>query len=121
MAAYTPILPPASVGLSDVLRPIRDLSASGFGALLTAVSGPRSFSLTKQELDHLHKQLSIEVTKLTFLLAALSYVHTHISRDIDAGIDYADAITAFVTELEQHDAAWGANKDDVKERFSSLL
>ena len=55
MAAYSSIIPPNSLG--ELVRPIVEMSDAEFVALNTAVSGPRSFSLKKEDVERLRNQL----------------------------------------------------------------
>jgi len=118
MAAYSAIIPPASLG--EALRPLRDLSSTEFSALVVAISGPRSFSLSKDELETLRNQLPAQGPNLTFILGALSFLYSHIARIVEAGIPYGDAISASVDALDK-DADWGEKKDEVRDRLASIL
>jgi hypothetical protein len=123
MAAYSSILPPNSLG--ELIRPIVELSDSEFSALTSAVSGPRSFSLKKQEIERLRNLLPPPAAKnLTFLLTALSFLYAHISRQTDAGMSYDDSISATVQEIEA-DSGWGETNAKIGkiaiERFAILF
>jgi hypothetical protein len=123
MVAYSSILPPNSLG--ELIRPIVEMSAGNFDVLSAAVSGPRSFSLKKDEIEKLRSQLPPSAAKnLTFLLTSLSFLYSHIARQVDAGMPYVDAITATVEEL-QEDTGWGekieAKRKSAVERFSKLF
>ena len=105
MAAYSSIIPPNSLG--ELVRPIVEMSDAEFVALNTAVSGPRSFSLKKEDVERLRNQLPASAAKnLTFLLTGLSFLYSHLARQIEGGMPYADAVQATVDELED-EAHWG--------------
>src|SRR5437899_2967777 len=118
MASYTSILPPRSLG--DALRSVADLSEAEFAALLSAVSGPRSFSLTNDQIAALQAQTPSCAGNLAFLLAALSYVSSHVARLSEAGMQIPEAIDSIVGELDR-EAQWGENKAQAKARFAALL
>jgi len=119
MVAYSSILPPNSLG--ELIRPIADISASEFETLNSAVTGSRSFSLKKDEIERLRNQLPQAAAKnLTFLLTALSFIFSHISRLTEAGMPYGEAINDTVDELNG-DANWGEKKAQVIERFTILF
>jgi hypothetical protein len=119
MAAYSSILPPNSLG--ELLRSIVDMSPAEFEVLNTAVTGSRSFSLRKDEIEKLRNQLPpAAANNLTFLLTALSFLYSHIARQLEAGMTYTDAIDATVAELDQQ-AKWDAKRKDAIERFSILF
>jgi hypothetical protein len=118
MATYSPIIAPTSVW--QAVRPLGDLSTAEFNALVSAVSGPRSFSLSKEELEALRNQISVRSVNPTFLLAALGFLSSHVARLVESGVPYADAITAMTDELEA-EAKWGEKKDEVRKRFGAIL
>ena len=118
MAPRRSLIPPQSLGA--VLRPICDAPDTDFTALLSAVSGPRSFSLVQEQLDALQAQAPSLAQNLTFTLAALSYVYSHVARLVESGVPYTDAIAATVDDLTD-DAEWGDQKDRVRDRFASLF
>jgi hypothetical protein len=118
MAAHVPIIPPASLG--EALRPLRDLSASEFSALMAAVSGPRSFSLSKDELESLRSSVPPEAANLTFLLGALSYLYAQIVRVVESGMSFDETVRATVDDLDE-DAEWGQKKDEVREKLAAIL
>jgi hypothetical protein len=120
MVAYSSILPPNSLG--ELLRPLGSLSDVEFAAILRAVSGPRSFSLKKDELENLRNRLPPEAAKnITFLISALSFVYAHVVRLTESQMAYRDAISGIVDELAG-DARW-QDKDKVRvtDRFAALL
>jgi len=57
---------------------------------------------------------------MTFLLAALSLLSSHVTQLVETGMPYADAIGFMVDEIDK-EAEWGTNKEQVKERFTTLL
>lgn len=119
MAAYSSILPPNSLG--ELLRSAIDMSVPEFEVLNSAVTGSRSFSLRKDEIERLRKQLPpAAANNLTFLLTALSFLYSHVARQLEAGMTYTDAISATVDELDKQ-ANWGAKRKDAIERFSILF
>jgi hypothetical protein len=123
MVAYSSILPPNSLG--ELVRPIVEMSATEFGILNAAASGPRSFSLKKDEIEKLRSQLPPSAAKnLTFLLTSLSFLYSHIARQVDAGMPYAVAINATVDEI-QEDTGWGEKTNEKRkvalDRFSVLF
>jgi hypothetical protein len=119
MTAYSSILPPNSLG--ELLRSVVDMSPAEFEVFNTAVTGPRSFSLQKDEIEKLRNRLpAAAANNLTFLLTALSFFYSHIARQLEAGMTYADAISATVDELDQQ-ASWDARRKEAIERFSILF
>jgi hypothetical protein len=118
MAAYSPILPPSSLG--EALGPLKGLSPADFSALKKAVSGLRSFSLSKDEREAFRGRVSARNVNLTYLLPALSFIYAHISRLVDSGMPYAEAVSSLVEELDK-EAKWGEKKDDVKDKLCILL
>jgi hypothetical protein len=118
MAAHSPIIPPASLG--EALRPLGDLSDAEFSTLMAAVSGPRSFSLSKEELESLRNRVPILVANLTFLLGALSFLYSHIARVVESGMPFDEAVRGTVDELDK-EAEWGPRKDDVKSKLTAIL
>jgi hypothetical protein len=118
MAAYSAIVPPASLG--EALRPLEELSEVEFSALTTAVAGPRSFSLSKDDLGTLRNQLGTHAANLTFLLAALAFLYSHVERLVESGMPYAEAIRATTDELAS-DAQWGPKKGEVQNRLALIL
>lgn len=118
MATYSSIFPPNSLG--EALRPIRDLDASGFDELLKAVSGSRSFGLTKEELEALRNRLGSHGANVTFVIGSLSFVYSHIARLVETGMPYRDALSATVDELDK-EAKWDEKKEEVKARFEKLF
>lgn len=118
MPSYPPLLPPSSLG--DALRTIADLSSDQIATLEKAVSGPRSFSLSKDELDALRRHIPEQSGNLTFLLAALSYLYSQVARVVDLGMPFSEAISALVDELEE-DAEWQDRKEEVARRLGSIL
>jgi hypothetical protein len=118
MAPYTTIIPPASLG--EALQPLSELSDSEFNEFISAVSGPRSYSLPKEDLDVLRKRIPSEAANLTYILGALSFLYAHVSRSVDAGIPFDEAIRATTDALEKQ-AEWGSKKDAVRERLARLL
>ena len=118
MAAYSPVSPPATLG--EAIRPLIGFSVADFGTLLTAVSGPRSFSLSKDELETLRNQLSIASTSLTYLLGALSFLYAHVARTVDSGVAFSDAIRALTDELDEQ-TSWEEKKDEVRDRLTAIL
>jgi hypothetical protein len=118
MVAYSSILPPASLG--TLLSTIEILSEDEFAHLLAATSGPRSFSLKKDEIERLRNQLPPEAGKnVTFLISALSFVYSHVVRLTESQMPYRDAISAVVDELAE-DARWH-DSDKVTNRLAALL
>src|SRR5438105_2304506 len=107
MAPYSAILPPKSLG--DALRPLLQLSDADFGAVVQAVSGARSFSITKEELESLRGKIPLHAANITFLVASLNFIYSHLSRLVDAGMPYAEAIGATVDELDAEEK-WGSEK-----------
>jgi hypothetical protein len=118
MATYIPVIPPASLG--QALRPLCDLSDDEFSALMGAVSGPRSFSLPKEDLDLLRSKIPALAANVRFLLAALSFLNSHIARVLESGMLFSDAIRAAVDDLDK-DADWQESKDKVRSRLALLL
>jgi hypothetical protein len=116
--AYSAILPPASLG--EALRPLRDLSAAEFEALMAAIAGPRSFSLSKDELDRLRAQIPGQAPNLTFTLGALSFLYSHIIRVVESGIPYAEAISRTTDALDR-EAEWGEKKNEVRDKLTLIL
>lgn len=118
MAAYSSILPPSSLG--EVLRPLESLSDKDFEVILNAVAGPRSFSLTKEEIENLRNQTPPDAGRnLTFFVSALSFVYSHVARLTESKMPYADAIKDIVDEIAK-DAEW-TDKDKVVGRLEKLL
>jgi hypothetical protein len=118
MAAYSAILPPASIG--EALRPIRDLSENEFSNLVAALSGPRSFSLSKDDIEKLRNELPGHGANITFFVAALSFLYSHISRLVELGMPFDEAISSLTNELNP-DAEWGEKIDEVKRRFGQIF
>jgi hypothetical protein len=96
------------------------MSEQEFATLLASISGPRSFSLSSDQIEDLQTKLPSQAAQLTFVLAALSYVSAHVSRMVDSGVLYKEAISSLVEELDK-DANWGPQKQQIIGRFSSLL
>jgi hypothetical protein len=123
MVAYSSILPPHSLG--ELIRPIVEMSEAEFSDLNAAVSGPRSFSIKKEEIDTLRNKLPPAAAKnLTFLITSLSFLYSHLVRQTEAGMTYADAVSATVDEI-QKDSSWGKigekDREIAIERFSVLF
>jgi hypothetical protein len=118
MSAYSAVLPPSSLG--EALRPLRDISDAEFSSLMAAVSGLRSFSLSKEQIASLRNELPGHPPNLPFLLGALSYLYSHINQLVESGMPYQEAITATTDELDEA-AEWGAKKKQVRERLAALL
>jgi hypothetical protein len=87
---------------------------------MTAVSGPRSFSLSKEELDELRKRIPSQAAHLTFLLAALSFLYLRVVRAVELGVPFLEAICAATNELDK-EVHWDSKKDEVQRRLELLL
>jgi hypothetical protein len=118
MAGHVHIIPPATLG--EALRPLGDLAESEFSALMAALSGPRSFSLSKDELESLRTRVPTQTANLTFLLGALSYLYSQIARVVESGMPFDETVRATVDDLDK-DADWGQKKDGVRDRLAAIL
>jgi hypothetical protein len=118
MPAYSAVLPPSSLG--EALRPLRDFSDTEFRSLMAAVSGLRSFSLSKDQVTSLRKELPRHAANLPFLLGALSYLYSYISQLVESGVAYYEAISVAIDELDEA-AEWGPNKKQVREKLAAIL
>src|ERR1039457_4029517 len=98
MVAYSSILPPSSLG--QLLRPISSLSDEQFAVFLSAITGARSFSLKKDDIESLRNKMPAEAGKnITFLISALAFVYSHVARLCESQMPYGDAIKGVVDEL----------------------
>jgi hypothetical protein len=118
MAVFSAIMPPATLG--EAIRTLRDLSVFEFESLVAAVSGPRSFSLSKEQLEALRSQIPAHAPRLNYLLAALTFLYNQVTHAVESGMPYADAISAATDELEK-EAEWGPKKGEVRSRLELLL
>jgi hypothetical protein len=76
--------------------------------------------LPKEDLEGLRNQIPSHAANVTFFVAALSFVYSHIARLIEAGMSYSDAVASTVAELEK-EATWGDRKAVVQGRFLKLF
>jgi hypothetical protein len=118
MAVYSPVIPPSSLG--DALRPLGDLSAAEFDAVATAVSGPRSFFLRREDFEKLRNQISTHALNVAVFLSALNFLYSHVTRLLESSVPYNDIIEAMTDELDK-EAQWGTKKDEVKTRLATVL
>lgn len=114
--ALSSIRRPASVG--EALRPVALASERDIAALIGAISGPRSFELTNQELDALRPQISIPRTELTYALAYLAVLYSHVHELVESGTPYPDAVAATVHDLDDLSEE---EKNALQPRLTGLL
>jgi hypothetical protein len=86
-----------------------------FALLVEGVSGPRSFSLSKEALDDLRKRVPSAAPTLTYLLGVLAFLYTQVDRVVEMGESYDSTISKLVEEVQANDAPL------IKERLSIVL
>lgn len=91
------ITPPTSIG--EALSPLISLSQQEFSDLLEAVSGPRSFSLPKEQVERLQKHLGFAGSTLPYLLAVLSFIYNQVDSVVEDGKPYDEAVEALIQEI----------------------
>ena len=118
MSAQPTIKPPES--LAEALAPIGLLPDEEFKELLEAVSGPRSFSLSKEQLETLKKKIPETSAILQFTLGALAYLYLQITRVVDDQMSQRAVVEKLVDDF---DAAgkWTNIKSLMVDRLSALL
>jgi hypothetical protein len=115
MSAFPTVKPPES--LAEAISPIGSLSNDEFNCLLEAVSGPRSFSLSKDQIEKLKKKVPALAAISAFTLATLSFLYSQISRVLEVEESATDVIEKLVDDLNKN-AHWG---DDLKLVIASRL
>jgi len=112
------ITPPTSIG--DALSPLISLSEQEFTDLLQAVSGPRSFSLSKDEVERLQRQLGFAGSTLSYLLAVLSFIYNQVDSVVEDGKPYDEAIEALIQEISGKQP-WAGAGPAAAERLKLML
>jgi hypothetical protein len=118
MSAYSSFLPPSS--LSDVVESLESLSDSEFAEIRSAISGPHSFSLSKDEITALSKKVSVPATTLPYLLGALSFLYSHVAQLMDSGMQFPEALSQTVENLAENED-WKEKREKIQQRLSSIL
>jgi hypothetical protein len=88
---------------------------SEFRALVEAVSGPRSFSLSKEAIVDLRKRVPSVAPSLTYLLGVLAFLYSQVDRVVVLGETYEAAITKLIEEVKATDEPL------LRERLSTVL
>jgi hypothetical protein len=116
MSTQFAITPPSSIG--EALIPLGLMPESEFRSLVGAVSGPKSFSLSKETLDNLRQQTPSIASALTYLLGVLAFLYSQVDRVVELGESYDSAISQLVEEVASK--AEG-DKHLLSERLSTIL
>jgi hypothetical protein len=100
MAQRRGVLPPSSLG--DVLKFVVEFDTHSFDELLTAVSGPKSFSIDDHRVESLSNKVSQTKPNVAYLLAALAFLYEQVE---DAeGIDDRDVrIGSVIADLDLYE------------------
>jgi hypothetical protein len=112
------ITPPLTIG--EAVVPIVRMTDDEFKILLEAISGPKSFSLSKERLEDLQKKIPSSGPALTYLLSILAFLYSQIDRVVDLGEQFPSAISKLVEELNTT-AKWGDQHSKAIARFSAVL
>jgi len=89
MAAYSSMRPPS---VEEALTPLLRLSDGQMQVLISATTGPRSFSLPKDEIDSLRGELGTTADSVSFMLAAFSFLYAHVRELTEDGIPFEEAV-----------------------------
>ncbi|MGN6311716.1 MAG: hypothetical protein ACTHNN_19420 [Xanthobacteraceae bacterium] len=120
MSAYPSIKPPES--LAEALTPIASLSEEEFARLADAVSGARSFSLSKEQIEDLKKHITGIAVVLPFTLGFLAYLYSQVSAVVEDGQESQDHVVAQLVEDLSRDADWDEGiKETMLSRLAILL
>jgi hypothetical protein len=112
------VKPPES--LAEALRPIATLSESEFTKLALALSGPRSFSLSKEQLEALQKDAPGVAAVLPYTLGTLAFLYSQIEDVPEGEQTEAPIIAQLVDDLDPKDE-WASIKSLMKVRLTDLL
>jgi hypothetical protein len=117
--AFSPaITPPTTIG--EGLAPLSKMSESEFSILSTAVSGTRSFSLSKEQIEEIQKKLPSALGNLTFILGILAFLYVQVDHVVELGATYSDVIDKLVDDITEQ-AGWGESKKVARDRLFELL
>ncbi|WP_398482306.1 hypothetical protein [Tardiphaga sp.] len=112
------VLPPTSLGAA--VRPLAIMPDDEYHRLLEVISGPQSFSPSKQTYARLEREAPSLSANLNFLLAALSYLSSQTERFEEAGQRIDTVVDSLVAELDE-DAQWGDAKKVAYERLLEIF
>lgn len=112
------ITPPLTIG--EAVVPIVRMTDDEFKIFVEAISGPKSFSLSKEQLDDLESKVHSSGPALTYLLSVLAFLYSQIDRVLDLGEEFSSSISKLVEELDAT-AKWGDQHSTAIVRLSAVL
>ena len=112
------VKPPES--LAEALAPLASLTDSEFSKFVSAVSGQRSFSLSKEQLDGLKKEAPATAAILPFTLGTLSFLYAQIDEVAKGDESLVDIVSQLVDDLDR-EGKWAQTKSLMKTRLTELF
>jgi hypothetical protein len=106
--------------MSQALRPIAGMTEAEFEALLAAISGARSFSLSKDQIAELTRQIPVSANNLPYMLGTLAFLYSQISQQIGED-DVGEATIAKLVEELDASSFSGDDKEAMSRRLKALL
>lgn len=113
MSTQFTVTPPTTIG--EALVPLGQMPDAEFRVLVEAVSGPRSFSLSKEAIEDLRKRVPSVGPSLTYVLGILAFLYSQVDRVVELGQPYESAITKLVEEVK------ATSQPVLRERLSTIL
>jgi hypothetical protein len=119
MSSYpATVKPPES--LAEALTPLASLSDAEFSKLAAAVSGTRSFSLSRDQLDALKKEVPAAAAILAFTLGTLAFLSSQVDDVAEGDSPISDIVSQLVDDLDK-EGKWAQIKPVMKARLTELL
>jgi hypothetical protein len=118
MSTLFTVTPPSSIG--EAVLPLGRMPEAEFRSLLESVSGPRSFSLSKEKLDNLRKRTPSVAAGLTYLLGVLAFLFSQVDRVVELGESFDSAISQLVEEVKASTRG-GDDYGLLRDRLAAIL
>lgn len=115
MSSVSNYLPPSS--LEEALTPLADLSPEQFDLLLRGISGPRSFSLGKADMEALQREIPALARLLPYTLQALAFLYGPTVSLTQGDLPTLEAVKVVTSQFLGSDVV----DDHLLKRFADLL